>query len=253
MKIKICVNPACGLSNSELSDIALTDALKGEIIYRGRNLIKLVHCDPYPITIKCFSQSFKNRLIYAIRRSKARRSYENALELIRRGFDTPLPYGYIESRRYINTLSGSYYICRYEERLSLYDAILAYGHNCLAAFATYVVSLHINGIRHDDLNNSNVRVHVDSDGEFHFSLIDLNRMKIYRNGKIVPKKECFKNICRFCELGNYFFYFVMKYVEARNMPPEKAERAIAIKRKFDKRVAARKWFKQHLLLSNKVF
>lgn len=214
------------------------------LIHRGRNQIWLIDKESdKAVAVKSFSKALKSRLIYAFRKSKARRSFENALILLSRGVATPQPYGYIEKHGMLNTLIASEYICEYEDSLSLYDAIVRYGRECLGAFAEFVARLHRNGIRHDDLNNSNVRVSLHGNN-FTFSLIDLNRMKIYKPDETVPEKECFENLCKFCSLDNDYIYFVRKYIEARNMSEHIYGKIIDVKRKHDKGVERKRRLKK---------
>ena len=248
MRLKICINPNVDITEKQLLYLAHFSGKDSEIIHYGRNQIKLIKTQPAWVTIKRFSQSLKNKIIYSVLKSKAHKSYDNALILLKRGIKTPLPYGYIEYRNRAWLLMRSEYICKYQYSLTLYEAILKYGRECLGAFAVFVAQLHDNGIRHDDLNNSNVRVNVDEQNNFSFSLIDLNRMKIYKAGKEVPEKECFKNICRFSTLDNDYIYFVMKYIETRNMTSEKLNNAINCKKNHDKKVDAKKWFKKLITL-----
>lgn len=248
MRIIIHNNSTLGISKKQLLEWSEYEGKNTEIIHSGRNQVKLIKGFQYAITIKRFSNKLKNKCIYAFRKSKARKSYENAVILLSRGIDTPDPYGYIEKRGILNILLNSEYYCKYEERLTLYEAILIYGRECLDAFAEFVARLHQNGIRHDDLNNSNVRVSVDDNRNFIFSLIDLNRMKIYPLDHVVPEKECFENICRFSSLDNDYIFFVMKYIEVRNMKHAKFSDALAAKNYHDWKIDAKKWFKQLISL-----
>ena len=89
-----------------------------EVIYKGpRNLLATLNQGT--INVKQFgTPSFPNNFIYGkLRKSKARRSFEHAHRLLQLGFDTPLPYAYIEIYRRnalgIPMLRRSYYICRH--------------------------------------------------------------------------------------------------------------------------------------------
>ena len=235
-------NDTLNISKEQLALWSDRTGMAVEIIHNGRNTIWKV---PYgAIAVKSFSDSLKNRIIYIFRKSKAEKSYTNALALLSRGIDTPAPYGYIEKRGTFNFLLASEYICKYEQRIPLKDAIMRYGRECLSAFAGFAARLHQNGIRHDDLNNTNVRVAVDADRNFIFSLIDLNRMKIYPPGQPVPEKECFANLCRFCSFDSEYIFFLKKYLEARDMPPAQLSSAIKAKKRHDRKVDTIKCFKR---------
>ena len=243
MRLVVQNNEHSGVSRSKIREWSAATDEYSEVIYRGRNLIRLIKEPNRAAAVKIFSKSLKNKLIYAIRKSKAKKSFDNALVLINRGIGTPVPYGYIEKRGMFNILLMSEYLCEYDDRLSLHDAIKKRGRECLAAFAEFVAELHRKGIRHDDLNDSNVRVSV-CENRFSFSLIDLNRMKIYGPNKAVPEKECFRNLCRFCELDNEYIYFVKKYIAAGNLPASSFATIMDIKRKHDKGVERKRQFKK---------
>lgn len=247
MNVNININDDSGIDYSEMFDIA-TKSDKAEVLHFGRNRVLKVNSSIGPVVVKCFNKGLKNRLLYSFRQSKACKSYKNATELLARGIQTPMPVGFVEFRSASGLLRGAYYVSGYEVRMTLYEAILKYGRACLAAFAEFVAELHIKGIRHDDLNNSNVRVSVEDERIFSFSLIDLNRMKIYPRGQCVPNDECFKNICRFSSLDDDYIYFVMKYIEHRNMPDKASACALEAKKRHDTIVDAKKWFNKLIKL-----
>lgn len=249
MNINICANTGAGFSAARVEDILARACGDGEIIHSGRNQIWKVENGGDAVTVKRFSRSLKNRILYSARKSKARKSYDNAVILRSRGISTPEPCGYKEIRGVFNTLVDSYYICRYEESLSLRAALERYGDECMTAFASFVARLHEQGIRHDDLNNTNVRVRVAAGGQYEFSLIDLNRMKIYPEGASVPPEESFRNICRFGYFDDSFRLFVGKYTAARSMDWNMAQQALAVKERHERRIERKKKFKR--LISNK--
>lgn len=216
------------------------------VIYAGRNMLWTAECHGQLLAIKSFCSNMKSRIVYRFRRSKARRSYENARILLSRGISTPEPIAWIERRNGLGMLVGSWYISRYENRMCLRDALIEYGDSCLSAFAEFVAMLHDNGIRHDDLNNTNVRVWRHSDGAFSFDLIDLNRMKLRPDGHKLQLDESLRNICRFCAYDERFVSFVRTYASSRNLPESIIIRAIAVKRRHERRGRIRQWIKKRL-------
>ncbi|MDD3906668.1 MAG: tyrosine protein kinase, partial [Bacteroidales bacterium] len=71
---------------------------EGHTIYKSRNEVKTFNIEGMALNVKSYRKPiFLNRVIYTFfRHSKARRAYENALEVISRGFETPAPIAYIE-------------------------------------------------------------------------------------------------------------------------------------------------------------
>lgn len=232
-----------GLSDEELIDFANNSPFEADVIWRSRNVIWLASRDDHSFVVKTFYGSFKNSIIYAFRRSKARRSYEHAVELLKRGFATPRPLGFVEIRGIFHILTHSCYASSYTEGISLAESIEKHGKTCLDAFAFFVARLHSEGIRHDDLNETNVRVIVGPKGEFDFTLIDLNRMKILPPGQGLTLQDSLVNICRFCKSGELFDYFAKQYVEVRGLSGVDWHDLVKVKMKFDHNF----WRKKRLL------
>lgn len=248
MRERLVVNPDSTVPAERLReyvDAPLSGSVR--LIYQGRNSLRSVDTGRMTLVVKDFSRTFKNRLLYASRRSKACKSYENALELLRRGILTPAPVGYVERRTASGMLACSFYVSEFDDTMELGDYLDGGGHEALHAFACFMARLHKAGIRHDDLNRTNVRVVVADDGTPVFSLIDLNRMKIYPAGAEVPVDDSFRNLCRFSPLDDGFRYFVGVYLSQRGFDLSLAGRAIEIKQAHNRRVDRKKWFKRTFL------
>lgn len=151
-----------------------------EVIYDGRNTLWRLRQENTVFVIKSFRRpNAINSVVYTtLRRSKARRSYENALRLLNLGFLTPTPVAWGEVR--INgRLDRSYYVCleqqgedlRYWERRDDAEPLLQ-------ALGAEMARLHRAGVWHKDFSPGNVIFFRDSgSGEYKFSYIDLNRMQ----------------------------------------------------------------------------
>lgn len=229
-----------GFTNSELIEFAIKSPFEADVLYRSRNVVWKTNRFGRVFVVKTFGGNIIKSLIYAFRKSKAKRSYEHALELRKRGIETPEPIGFVEIRGLFNILSHSCYASDYINDISLADAIVRYGKPCLAAFAGYVALLHKKGIRHDDLNNSNVRVSLEDNLNYRFSLIDLNRMKIMQSNKRVPINESISNTCRFWCTEEQYKYFSKKYLEASGLPQSLLPKMEQIKISFESNYIKRK-------------
>lgn len=216
------------------------------VIHAGRNVLWMAECHGRVYVVKSFCCGAKNRILYRFRRSKARRSFDNAQELLSRGISTPAPVAWAERRNAFGLLTGAWYVSLYDDKMCLRDALTNYGKECMTAFAGFVAGLHVKGIRHDDLNNTNVRVKRLSGGSYSFDLIDLNRMKIYPVGGEVPVKRSMRNLCRFSALDRSFLDFVKAYLCCRRWPSEMFLRIVAVKRRHDWRGRMKQLIKKRL-------
>ena len=70
---------------------------EGKVIYKGRNELRVFEYQGQEYVVKSFKKPILiNRIVYGILRpTKAKRSYNNALELLHIGICTPQPIGYV--------------------------------------------------------------------------------------------------------------------------------------------------------------
>ena len=226
-------DPRC-LSAEQLKEFALTSPMEADILWNARNVVWQTRRDGHTIVVKTFCGSILSSIIYIFRKSKAHRSYEHAVELLRRGIPTPQPLGFVEERGLFNILSLSCYASASTSYEPLSDVMERDYKPVLAAFAQFVASLHRAGVRHDDLNCSNVRVGRDRDGNFVFCLIDLNRMKILPPGKRLSRKEAYINAGRFTYDHDKFRYFASEYVRAAGLPQKCVYDMVKTKEDFER-------------------
>lgn len=150
-----------------------------EIIYDERNRLFRVCLKGIPYIVKafCLPNAINSVAYSTVRKSKARRSYENALRLEALGVATPRAEAYMEVRSGLR-LHQSYYICRdvaapqirFWERRE--DA-----KTLVPAFAADMLRLHILGVWHKDFSPGNILVGGSAATGYTFYYIDLNRMK----------------------------------------------------------------------------
>lgn len=175
MNIKITINPRYEYLREYITHIPNETGNMGTLIYDARNKIYRNTISEVDITIKCFSvPSAINRIIYTyFRHTKAKRSYENALQLTELGIGTATPIAYIEV--YKNLLvERSYYICamlkandiRWWDKIPNCEEVLDYT-------AQFMTILHSKGVFHKDFSPGNILY----DSNYNFYLIDINRMK----------------------------------------------------------------------------
>lgn len=149
-------------------------------IYRARNRVYTLQREGITLNIKAFKvASFPNNYIYTtLRRSKARRSMENARQLMAEGFHTPDPVAWIEVRDGAR-LKQSYYI---SIQLDNAADMRCWQDNpaamaALPAMAHLLAHLHHKGVWHKDFSPGNILWTLTPDHGYRFYLIDLNRMR----------------------------------------------------------------------------
>ncbi len=166
----------------------LQDTFKntGTVIYKIRNEVKVIEYNGKNLCIKSFAQpNIINYFVYSfIRSSKAKRSYENGLLLLKLGIETPQPLAYVEYYNDKGFLKHSYYISNYEEHIYTMEEVLNQNvddkETIIKQFGAYVYQfLHKNGILHLDFGGNNILVK-QSSKDYSFSIIDLNRIRVNR-------------------------------------------------------------------------
>jgi serine/threonine protein kinase len=159
-------------------------AEEGELIYKGKNELRLFGAGDRKIVVKSFrAPHWLNRLVYTFfRPSKAQRSYDYSLEIIARGFHAPAPVAYLETFEH-GLLKNSYYISEYTQAVTMRKEF-SFIYPCtkektatLLAFADFTARLHNAGIYHRDYSNGNILYTMGENGEFRFELVDVNRVR----------------------------------------------------------------------------
>lgn len=118
------------------------------------------------------------RFIYGfLRKSKAFRAFDNALELEKLGISTPGPLAAVECRK-SGFIGRTYYICEYlpgwsemrgvEQRPDFPDFA--------RSLAEFIYRLHRNGVLMKDFSQGNVLFR-KSGAYYEFTLVDINRME----------------------------------------------------------------------------
>ena len=153
----------------------------GKIIHSLRNTIKTFEVSGYKIVVKSFhTPNLLNRFIYGnFRPSKAHRSYDYALKLIRMGIGTPIPIGYYE-QKCVFLFSKSYYACLQSECNNKFsDLINNFSFpdrvEILKAIGRFTAILHEQGVCHRDYSAGNI-LFQKNDKTITIEIIDLNRI-----------------------------------------------------------------------------
>lgn len=151
-----------------------------EVIYEGRNKVVRINRHNLSLCIKAFKKPniIQSYVYGSLQRSKADRSYFNAIRLLEMGFHTPAPIGYIEHKKN-GRLLESYYICEY------IDAKPAYHYECGELFpqisrmlASDLYKMQENGVFMPDFTPGNFIIKdPDNPEKLTIHYVDLNRTR----------------------------------------------------------------------------
>ena len=150
-----------------------------------RNKIKLFELEGKTINVKSFKiPHLINKIAYKyFRKSKARRSFEYATTLLEKGIGTPQPIAYFENYDFIG-LKDSYYVSEhlqcdltYRELVEIPD--FQDNENILRQFTRFSFDLHEKGIEFLDHSPGNTLIKKNTEGNYDFFLVDLNRMNFH--------------------------------------------------------------------------
>ena len=152
-----------------------------------RNRIKLFEFEGKTINIKSFKNPHLiNKIAYKyFRKSKARRSFEYANILLENNIGTPQPITYFENTTFLG-LKDSYYISEHLECDLTFRELVEFADfpdhdTILRQFIKFSFDLHEKGIEFLDHSPGNTLIKKNTDGNYDFFLVDLNRMNFLDN------------------------------------------------------------------------
>lgn len=215
----------------------LFDDNQGELLYRGRNQIRLFDVDGRKLVVKRFKRNdIIKAVVYTLfRKNKARRSYENAGLLRQRGFVTPHEVAYIEQRT-AGLVTQVYYVCAYTDGEPIRPRLIEqepFDERLATDYARYVASLHESGVLHRDLNPTNVLFSENGEpAAVSFELIDINRMQFFDGA--VPKAACMENLTLFYWLTPAYRFILDEYARQRGWSEADVAEAIRVKQRHDR-------------------
>ena len=192
--MKVVTNPAYPFLADFFCHLSDRFETEGITIYEGRNVLKRFNIEGCELVVKSFKVPFfVNRVVYALfRKSKARRSYEYAFEILKRGSNTPEPLGYIEEYKH-GLLNHSYSVSAYSGASDIREYMNGQlkDKNLLTALGVFIASLHQAGIFHIDLSPGNILYYKEQE-TFRFTLVDINRMQF----KKITVRDAIRNFSR---------------------------------------------------------
>ena len=194
---------------------------EGKVIYRGRNLIKVMTLGNLQINVKSFKRPhILNRFVYAwLRKSKAERSYLNAMRLLDMEIGTPEPIAYLVYQG-ASGVKRSYYIsiqqpCDYvlldllQQRPPDFDDLFR-------AYVRFVYDFHQKGVYFVDLSTGNTLLNREQGTDrFRFFLVDLNRINFH--SRPLTPHEGVSNFCRIDLESKDLKFIVEEYAQLTGM------------------------------------
>ena len=221
------------LLRKQMDEIINLFNLSSSSIGDERNQIKIVEFEGKKLVVKSFKvPNVINKIAYRfLRKSKAARSYKNAVYLQHHGIGTPSPIAFLET--YNSTLfDQSFYVSEYCEhdftyREIIHDDSMEGRDELLKQFTRFMHKMHEADIFFQDHSPGNTLIKL-TDNEAQFYLVDLNRMKFFS----LDKEHRVKNFER---LSPYrWMHEIMGREYARLMGWDKTETVVEIMIHVDK-------------------
>ena len=190
------INPKYKSLEKAILDIPRRFDQEGEVIDNKRNVIKILDVEGERFNVKSFKKpNIINQFAYAyVRKGKAQRSFEYANILLERGVGTPEPIAYIVYRNVFG-VTRSFYISQQEEYdytfRDLREKHPADLETILREFTRFTYHFHTQSIYFIDHSPGNTLIRREGN-QFHFMLVDLNRIKLMTISPLVGLKNFYR-------------------------------------------------------------
>tara|TARA_R110000850_G_scaffold277086_1_gene422480 strand:- start:229576 stop:230337 length:762 start_codon:yes stop_codon:yes gene_type:complete len=196
--MKLLIHPAYASHKKDIVGILNDFDHSGTPLGKGeRNQIKLFDYRGQTLNVKSFKiPNPINKIVYKyFRKSKAQRSFENAMYLLEHGMGTPQPIAYAENF-YLFGLKDSYYASAHIDYDLTFRELITnpkYPEReiIIKHFTKFTFLLHENNILFKDHSPGNTLIK-KVNGQYRFYLVDLNRMEF----KKLSYNERIKNFAR---------------------------------------------------------
>jgi len=222
MAIKYKLHPSYPEFKEELFNIKEVFSHDNEIIHEARNVLKVIPLHGVDTVVKAFRiPNAINQFAYAyIRKSKAYKSYFNALKLEELAINTPSPIGFIEFYRN-GFFKESYYLSKhYPYDFTMRHVIVEKPKDqaeILIAFTKFTYNLHQKGVWHVDYSPGNILISRKDNG-YDFSLVDINRMEF----KTISNYDGLENFNKLWANEEELSYIATEYSKLANLDKQKA-------------------------------
>lgn len=212
---EICQNPNARLPQNFIQQLPECFTQHGRVIHNARNQIRVYEFEGEEINVKKFCiPPIVNRILYSLgwRTPKAKNTFLNAQEILKRGFQTPRPFGYAIERN-AGLINYSYFV---SEQVQNFTPIRRAGNipELIKALAEYTAKLHNAGLMHRDYTPGNI-LYRKENGTYAFMLVDINRFRIQK--KPICLWFSVRNLMKPFEDDELLKSFVTEYAKCRNL------------------------------------
>lgn len=170
------------------------DAARRETLREARNTVWRID-DPLNrgeslVVKRWLLKPLHKRVLDRFKPSKARRSWNGANELLRRGIGTPRPVAYFEHATN-GVLKENFYVCGFTTGgLTVRSFFTAYAtgedafegvsaRDFYEKYADFLLNMHRRGVHYRDMSPGNILVEMVEDGELRFSMVDTARARFF--------------------------------------------------------------------------
>ena len=188
----------------------------GRILHNARNQIRIYELEGKEVNVKKFCiPPIINRILYSLgwRTPKAKTTFLNAQEILKRGFQTPRPFGYIIERT-AGLINFSYFISEQVQGVATLRQPPTHIEPMIDALAEYTARLHRAGLMHKDYTPGNI-LYQEQDGTFNFMLVDINRFRIQQTP--IGLWRSISNLMQPFENDEHLKMFVKAYAKYRKI------------------------------------
>ncbi len=213
--MKKIIHPEYVRLESSFEKIIAGDYTPDIVFCNKRNVVEKVTIAGEEFVVKRYKQPpLINRIAYCLfRKSKARRAYEYAIELLERGVDTPFPVAYYESYKK-GLFDYGVFISKYVPYQlfeNVYDESVPADERAaiLEGFVDFMLSVHKKGIKPMDMNGGNIFYHKgEESGEYRYALTDINRMQFDVSPgfheMVFSFEQCFAELDKLLDLARIY-------------------------------------------------
>ena len=170
------------------------------VLQDERNVIKQIDFEGNSYVIKSFKKPhFINSIVYKFfRPTKAKRSYEFSTQLQNLAIEVPKPIAYRVNSTFFQ-IKDSYYVSEFldnafEYRVLLKNKEFPDRENILRQFTRFTFDLQQKKVFFKDHSPGNTLIRKTDDGNYHFYLIDVNRMKFDVEFDLDKRLKNFENL-----------------------------------------------------------
>lgn len=188
---------------------ALPEATADNTLRKARNIIwRADHLLDHAIAIKKpLKMHPHKRLLDRFKPSKAKRSWNAAGELLRRGIPTAVPVAFFEKQQDATQLNNLYLCDMVDHDFSARDMLSAFkagasdywdiqAQDAYVQLAAFLNEMHSRGVFFRDLAGGNILIKKQPDNRLAFTLIDINRARFFnRHATLSERLSDLTRIC----------------------------------------------------------